>query len=178
MLKILLPSDGSERALDAVRHVVRLSQEGLALTVVLANVQEPTYLYEMVLAPGAELLEASLAAGMHALLGAQALLDAAGISYENEVGTGDPAHILLEIAERYGCDAIVMGARGVTGLREALLGSVSRTLLHDARIPVTVVRHPDPDEVAGDLAEVQDGMQDEVQDDRPAPDDTPAFGRN
>lgn len=147
MLNILLPTDGSERALDAVRHVVNLAHEGLRLSVVLANVQEPTYLYEMVLAPGAELLEASRAAGMHALLGAQALLDAAGLPYENEVGSGDPAHTLLDIAERYGCDAIVLGARGVGGLREALLGSVTQTLLHDAKIPVTVVKHPEPEEV-------------------------------
>lgn len=146
MLNILLPTDGSERALDAVRHVVKLAQEGLQLNVVLANVQDPTYLYEMVLAPGAELLEASLAAGMHALVGAQALLDAAGLPYENEVDSGDPAHTLLDIAERYGCDAIVLGARGVGGLREALLGSVTQTLLHDAKIPVTVVKHPEPEE--------------------------------
>nr|WP_316640712.1 universal stress protein [uncultured Roseateles sp.] len=146
MLNILLPSDGSELALDAVHHVLRLAQEGLQLSVVLANVQEPTYLYEMVLAPGAELLEASLAAGMHALAPAQALLDAAGLPYENEVGSGDPAHTLLDIAERYGCDVIVLGARGIGGLRDALLGSVSKTLLHDAPIPVTVVRHAEPAE--------------------------------
>jgi len=147
MLNILLPTDGSERALDAVHHVVKLAREGLKLSVVLANVQEPTYLYEMVLAPGAELLKASMAAGMHALQGAQALLDAAGIPYENEVDSGDPAHTLLDIAERYGCDAIVLGARGVGGLREALLGSVTLTLLHDAKIAVTVVKHPEPEEL-------------------------------
>lgn len=147
MLNILLPTDGSERALDAVHHVVKLAEHGLKFKVVLANVQEPTYLYEMVLAPGAELLEASIAAGMHALAGAQKLLDEAGLPYENEVGSGDPAHMLLDIAERYACDAIVLGARGVGGLREALLGSVAQTLLHDATIPVTVVKHPELEEV-------------------------------
>ena len=147
MLNILLPTDGSEHALDAVRHVVTLAEHGLKLNVVLANVQEPTYLYEMVLAPGVELLAASAAAGLHALQGAQALLDAARLPYENEVGSGDPAHTLLDIAERYGCDAIVLGARGVGGLREALLGSVTQTLLHDAKIPVTVVKHPEAEEL-------------------------------
>ena len=153
MLTILLPSDGSELALDAVHHVIHLAQAGLSLSVVLANVQEPTYLYEMVLAPGAELLEASMAAGMHVLAPAQALLEAAGLPYENEVGSGDPAHTLLEIAERYNCDAIVLGARGVGGLRDALLGSVSLTLLHDAQIPVTVVKHAEPPEHSSDLAD-------------------------
>lgn len=146
MLNILLPSDGSDFALDAVHQVLRLHKAGLQLSVVLANVQAPTYLYEMVLAPDAELLEASLAAGLHALQPAQALLDAAGLSYETEVGSGDPAHTLLDIAERYGCDLIVLGARGVGGLREALLGSVTQTLMHEARIPVMVVKHSEPEE--------------------------------
>ena len=146
MLNILLPSDGSEHALDAVRHVIRLSEHGLRLKVVLANVQEPTYLYEMVLAPGVELTQASRGAGLHALKGAQDLLVAAKLPYETEVGSGDPAHTLLEIAERYGCEAIVLGARGVGGLRDALLGSVAQTLLHDAGIAVTVVKHPETEE--------------------------------
>ena len=50
-MKILLPLDGSEPALDAVRHAMRLVREGLRAEFVLANVQEPVYLYEMVLAP-------------------------------------------------------------------------------------------------------------------------------
>jgi nucleotide-binding universal stress UspA family protein len=56
-MKMLVAVDGSELALDAVRHALRLRHEGLAADFVLANVQEPTYVYEMVLAPDAEVLE-------------------------------------------------------------------------------------------------------------------------
>jgi nucleotide-binding universal stress UspA family protein len=67
-MKILLPLDGSEPSLEAVRHALRLVRDGLRAEFVLANVQEPTYLYEMVLAPDAEVLErVSGAAGAHSL---------------------------------------------------------------------------------------------------------------
>jgi nucleotide-binding universal stress UspA family protein len=45
-VKILLPIDGSPLSLDAVHHAMRLVREGLRATFVLANVQEPSSLYE------------------------------------------------------------------------------------------------------------------------------------
>ena len=140
-MKILIPLDGSEAALQAVHHCIALAREGLKLTAVLANVQEPTYLYEMVLAPDPVVLErARAAAGAHALASAERLLKAVDIGFEREVATGDPAHTLIDIAERHGCDAIVMGSRGAGGRRLALLGSVAHEVLHAAAVPVTVIK--------------------------------------
>jgi len=142
-MKILLPLDGSEPALEAVRYALRLVQEGLRAQFVLANVQEPTYLYEMVLAPDADVLErVSGAAGAHSLEAGEALLKAAGVDYEREIASGDPAHTLVDIVERYGCDAVIMGARGMGRLRRAMLGSVSHEMLHAAPVPVTIVKTP------------------------------------
>mgnify|MGYP000099480651 CR=1 FL=1 len=56
-MKILISVDGSEHALDAVQHALHLVHEGLLATFVPATVQEPTCMYEMVLAPDAEVLE-------------------------------------------------------------------------------------------------------------------------
>jgi nucleotide-binding universal stress UspA family protein len=140
-MKILLPLDGSEPALEAVRHALHLVREGLRAEFVLANVQEPTFLYEMVLAHNAEVLErVSGAAGAHSLEAGEALLKAAGIAYERELASGDPAHTLVEIVERYGCTAVIMGARGMGRLRRAMLGSVAHEVLHAAPVPVTIVK--------------------------------------
>ena len=149
-MKILIPLDGSHAALEGVRHCIGLARDGLRLSVVLANVQEPTYLYEMVLARDPDLLErASAAAGVHALEPGERLLKAVGIPFEREVGSGDPAHTLVDIAERFACDAIVMGSRGSGGLRKALLGSVANEVLHASPVPVTIIKPPEPTE-AGD----------------------------
>ena len=74
---------------------------------------------------------------------AEALFDAAGVAYQREIGSGEPAPALIEMAERHGCDAIILGARGLGALRSALMGSVSQGILHASRLPVTVVKHTD-----------------------------------
>ena len=75
------------------------------------------------------------------LEGAEALFNLAGVPFSREIGTGEPAATLMEIAERQGCEAIVIGARGMGVVRSALLGSVSMAVLHASRWPVTVVKH-------------------------------------
>ena len=141
-MKILLPVDGSDGALDAVRHALQLQREGLRASFVLAAVQEPTYTFEMLLPPGADVLDRLTGAeGARALKGAAALFEAAGLSFEREIGSGDPATTLLEIAQRFGCEAIIMGARGRGALRSALLGSVSQAVLQASIVPVMIVKH-------------------------------------
>ncbi len=140
-MKILLPVDGSDISLEAVRFAVRLARDGLDASVVLANVQEPASLYEILVAHDAEVLDRiSAEAGVHAMMQAEALLQQAGIAYEREVAKGDPAHTLVDILENYGCDLVVMGARGQGTLRSALLGSVSHEVLHAAGVPVMIVK--------------------------------------
>lgn len=141
-MKILLAVDGSELALDAVRYALHLQRAGLQAHFVLATVQDPVYLYEMVLAPDADVLQrVSGAVGSRALEGAEALFKEAGAPYEREIASGDPAQTIIEIAGRYGCEAIILGARGIGALRSALLGSVSQAVLFASRVPVTIVKH-------------------------------------
>ena len=141
-MKVLLPVDGSEAALDAVRHALHLQRQGLRASFVLATVQELTYTYELILAPDADVLDrVTGAVGARALKSAEALFEAAGLTFEREIGSGDPAPTLLEIAQRCGCEAIIMGARGHGALRSALLGSVSQAVLQASPLPVTIVKH-------------------------------------
>ena len=141
-MKILLPVDGSDGALGAVRYALHLQREGLRASFVLAAVQEPTYTFEMLLPPGADVLDRLTGAeGKRAMKGAAALFEEAGLSFEREIGSGDPATTLLEIARRFGCEAIIMGARGRGALRSALLGSVSQAVLQASIMPVMIVKH-------------------------------------
>jgi nucleotide-binding universal stress UspA family protein len=95
----------------------------------------------MVLAPDADVLDrVSGAVGKRALAPAEELFKQAGVAYEREIGSGDPATTLVEIAQRYGCTAILMGARGMGALRGVLLGSVSQGVIQRAAVPVTIVK--------------------------------------
>lgn len=144
MFKILIAVDGSDLSLDGVHHALGLVRQGLAASIVLANVQEPATLYEMVTARDADMIAAaSLEAGEHLMAPARALLDAAGVSYETDIGVGDVAHTLVDMIERSGCDLVVIGARGQGAISSALLGSVSQEVAHASPVPVTIVKHAD-----------------------------------
>jgi nucleotide-binding universal stress UspA family protein len=58
----------------------------------------------------------------------------------------EPDHILwltiLEIADRHDAATIVMGSRGLAGLRSTLLGSVSNAVVHHTDRPTLIFRQP------------------------------------
>ena len=157
MPKILIAVDGSALSLEAVRHTLQLIGDGLRAHVVLANVQEPASLYELVVSRDPALIAAaSQAAGEDLMASARALLDAAGVPYETVVGIGDPGHTLVDLIEGTECTMAVIGARGQGAISSALLGSVSQALAHASPVPVTIVRHAAPQVEPQDLQEGQE----------------------
>lgn len=57
---------------------------------------------------------------------------------------GQPANEIVELSEELGVDLIVVGSKGLGGIRRALMGSVSDAVARYARCPVMVVRDPTP----------------------------------
>lgn len=89
-----------------------------------------------------------------------------GLEVEAEAQLGGPAQVLLEVAERTAAGVVVVGTRGLTGLRYMLLGSTSRRVVQRAVCPVLAV-HPEerlpkmppwtvlvPTELGGEVAAV------------------------
>ena len=148
MFRIMIAVDGSELALDAVRHGIALVRRGgLQATLVLGHVQEEASLIELATRGADMVAAASVEAGQDLLAPAVALVDAAGVPYETEIGLGSVAATLVDMVERCGCDALIVGARGMGGLRGAWLGSVSQDLVRLSPVPVTVVKHTEPQEL-------------------------------
>ena len=54
--------------------------------------------------------------------------------------TGNPAELILDACKEKGCDTIVIGSRGLSGVEEFLLGSVSSKVSQYAKVPVVVVK--------------------------------------
>jgi nucleotide-binding universal stress UspA family protein len=144
-MKILVPIDGTELSHAALRHAIGLVREGLKAELLLANVQPPASLYEWMRAPDPDALgHIAEAAGQHAMETAEALLRAAGLDATELLVTGDTGHALLDLIESEGCDLVVMGSHGGGGLLSAFQGSVSQAILHGSRVPVTLVKPPEP----------------------------------
>jgi nucleotide-binding universal stress UspA family protein len=60
-----------------------------------------------------------------------------GIACRTAAREGDPADVLVELAERHGTDLLVIGNRG---MQRRVLGSVPNTITHKARCSVLVVK--------------------------------------
>ncbi|GIP23001.1 MULTISPECIES: universal stress protein [Paenibacillus] len=67
-------------------------------------------------------------------------LAAAGVNGKVELAQGAAAEVILRYAGEQSCDAIVIGSRGLGGIREFVLGSVSHNVVQHAQIPVLVVK--------------------------------------
>jgi nucleotide-binding universal stress UspA family protein len=67
-------------------------------------------------------------------------VSAAGIEAEVHLTDLPPAQATTEIAEEISADLIVIGTRGLTGLKHALLGSVADRVVRAALCPVMTVK--------------------------------------
>jgi nucleotide-binding universal stress UspA family protein len=141
MLKALVPVDGSDNALRAVRHLINLVQAREPMEVFLLNVQEPIDAWEVRRVFKDEEIEAMLVGqGGDALNSARELLEQAGVPFTADVLIGDVAHVIADYAQRMGCDKIIMGTRGMGSLANLLMGSIATKVIHLSKVPVTLVK--------------------------------------
>jgi len=71
-------------------------------------------------------------------------LRAQGIEAECVVREGYPATVIEEEAVASGADLIVIGTRGLSGLKHLLLGSIAERVVQRAPCPVLSVKHRNP----------------------------------
>jgi nucleotide-binding universal stress UspA family protein len=137
--KILHPTDFSERSDNAFRLACALARDYHATVILLhANLPYLAYGEGFVVPPLMDEKE-DLAAKLKAL-GAKA----PNVAMEQHLVEGDPAHEILRIAREAGCDLIVMGTHGSTGLTRLLMGSVAEQVVRKAPCPVLTVKTPFP----------------------------------
>ena len=141
MLKLLVPTDGSENALRAASYVADLARRGVAIEVVLLNVQRPVMSGEVGQVAPIEIAEdkRALAAGS-AVAKARTVLEARKIPVTVHEAIGNAAEETARAAEELGCDGIVLGHRGLGMLKSLVMGSVSEHVLRLAKVPVTLVK--------------------------------------
>ncbi|MDD5176833.1 MAG: universal stress protein [Sterolibacterium sp.] len=141
-MKILLAVDGSEISLNAVHSLidhVRWFADKPQLHLLTVHPPIPIGLATQHVGHAAleryyrEEGEASLAP-------ARQLLDAAGLPHTPHIHVGEPAAIIVKVAQELGCELICMGSHGHGALQNAILGSVATRVLHLARISVLVAK--------------------------------------
>jgi nucleotide-binding universal stress UspA family protein len=140
MHSILIATDGSPEAREAVEYGLRLAEEQRA-TATLLQVIPPVDWTQLdrgaVIRPIPD--EIAKRRGF-ALDEAAALAAEHGVAVSFEVIAGDPADEIVAYGDNHEVDLTVVGSRGRGAVTSALLGSVSQAVVHESRRPVLVVR--------------------------------------
>lgn len=138
MKRLLVPCDGSESALRAVRHA---ASEWASAEIHLLHVIEPMTPITLSEAFSARQLDDRFPPqAAQALEPAIAVLEQAGARYSLHCHFGNPATEIADYARASACDAIVMGTRGRGVLANLVIGSVAMQVVKQVEIPVTLVK--------------------------------------
>jgi nucleotide-binding universal stress UspA family protein len=140
MKKILIATDGSASAREAVAFGLELAVEQSAEAIVVHVVPAFDILPVAGFGMPAAQRHPVGAYERAPLDDASALATAAGVSVRTELLTGNPVDEIVAFADSIDADLIVVGSRGHGAVASALLGSVSQGVLHEARRPVLVFR--------------------------------------
>ena len=146
--KILLATDGSREASLAARTAVNLADEtGSELHVAFVLRTQDTPDYEA-LGFDAEKPSEEVRQMGHRLLNEQVrrVEEAGGTVAEAHFRMGRPDQEIVAVGEDVGAGLIVLGSRGLGGVKRALMGSVSDSVVRHAHCPVMVVRDAESDQ--------------------------------
>jgi nucleotide-binding universal stress UspA family protein len=134
---IVVGTDGSSRAAVAVHKALELAQLTGA-TVHAVNVMHTSAAFED--PHSAQLVMDELRDHAEALQ-EQVLADARryGVTAEFHSSTGEPAEALIELAEKLHADLVVVGNRGMSGMKRFVLGSVPNRVSHRCPCSVLIV---------------------------------------
>lgn len=167
--KILVAFDGSDGSMDALQHGIQHADEmDSELTVIhIAKVsnksisgygmaqggpQGAAYMPTGTVPPATQpdrernkqlatsAKREAIEKGEKVLQGAKNTLTKAHLQAQEEVLLGDPAKCICEHAQVNGIDLIVIGNRGLSGLKKLVQGSVSEKVTQHAPCPVLVIK--------------------------------------
>ena len=152
--RILVPLDGSEHSLRALEIAIQITKkfDGKITLLHIYSVgvrpivmPEPTTLTPPsvpIMAPAdfSKVVEAARKAGNTILANGENKVKAEGVQVETLLREGRTVQEILKVARDSKFDLIVMGARGISKIREMLLGSVSDGVIRNAPCPVLVTK--------------------------------------
>ena len=131
--KVLLATDGSKTSVEAARATAaRPWPEDSEFRII--SVEEPWTIKSSRVRYEKE--------AQDAINDAEQLLAAAGLKAAGAVLSGNTKEAILDEAQKWGADLIVVGSHGRRGFKRLLLGSVSEAVAMNAPCSVVVVRTP------------------------------------
>ncbi|WP_415311963.1 universal stress protein [Candidatus Nitrosocosmicus sp. FF01] len=138
--KILVPVDGSENSKRAFKQALYLSKNLRGEITILHVADAPPTVYLQSQKVLDELLEKYSKAREKIFKDYQELAERETIQIKPILVFGDPAKEIAKFSLKDESDLIVIGNRGMGHLKEMIIGSVSTSVIHDAKCPVLLVK--------------------------------------
>jgi nucleotide-binding universal stress UspA family protein len=140
MNRILVATDGSDSAAEAVEFGIELAAEHGAELIFVHVVPELDLIPATVFAIGGAFPHEPSLEDRALLEHVAAIAEVHGVLSTTVLLTGDTVDEIVAYADSHDVDLIVVGSRGHGTISTALLGSVSRGILRESMRPVLVVR--------------------------------------
>jgi nucleotide-binding universal stress UspA family protein len=138
--KILAPIDGSENSKRAFSYASYLSKNLKGEITILHVADAPPTVYLQSQKVLDELLEKYSKAREKVFDEYQELAERESIKIKTKVIFGNPGQEIVKFSLKDEFDVIIIGNRGIGHLKEMIVGSVSSTVIHDAKCPVLLVK--------------------------------------
>jgi len=143
---ILVATDFSATANLALSWAEEIARAHGACIEIVHALNLPLLMPEMA-APTAEFLDEVEQAAERTLREAVGRIKGGGCEVKARLVPGQPSQVVLDVARQLQPDLIVLGTRGLTGIRHLLLGSTTERVVQHAHSPVLAVhpadRHPE-----------------------------------
>lgn len=141
-MKILVATDGSKPALNAVKYAIKLATALRSKDrITLLSVHDDTALrHAKKLLGKAQIADYLRELSEKEIKPAAKLLETSGVRHDMVISTGHIAEQIVKIAAADKYDLIVLGSKGRSAFADMLIGSVAQRVLATAKQPVVLVK--------------------------------------
>jgi nucleotide-binding universal stress UspA family protein len=137
--RILVAYDGSELGRKALETAVRIAEQDSGVALHVLHVLEP--LIVPAYNPGiVDLWERRQESAEILMAEVRELLQTLANPVTLHIENGQPGERIVHTAREQQCDLIIMGSRGLTGIKEIFLASVSHYVAQRSECPVLIVK--------------------------------------
>jgi nucleotide-binding universal stress UspA family protein len=137
MKKILVPTDFSDNAFNALSYAVELANE-FGSQIILLHTYTVSSTSGMFVSVESFIKKDAAEQALMTVRKVESKLSPP--SYINtQILRGDTTRLIAQVAEEHACDLIIMGTKGASGLAEVFLGSTTNAVIKEATAPVLAI---------------------------------------
>ncbi len=142
--RLLVAVDGSEQSDEALDHAVALVEKFGSELVLLTVARVPPFLGDESFDPKAytKYQESELELCHNILKDVEEMVRTKhpNLNVRTILREGRPSAIIVDVAEKEGCDMIIVGSRGMGGITGLVLGSTSHRVVDSCIKPVMIIK--------------------------------------